>query len=322
MPLTRRELLHWSALTVTAAHLAPRSLFAQTPPAAPAGQTPAQTPPPATPVFTDLRRNVGTFTARGGTIAYLINPGGVAVVDTQFPDTAKMCLDGLKTRASNRGLDYVVNTHHHGDHTGGNGVFRDATKKIVAHAKVPELQKAAAARALQQNPNATPQTPTFPDTTFPETWKTDLGDEVISARYYGPAHTSGDIVVRFERANIAHMGDLMFNRMHPVVDRFAGASIVAWITVLERVMKDLPNDTLFVFGHANPKFQVTGAKADLQVQRDYFTALLDYTRAQVKAGKTRDVFIKSTDTLEKFPDHGPLIERTLGPVFDEVTASA
>src|SRR5262245_55177673 len=134
MPLTRRELLQLSALTVTTTSVAPRWLFAQAPPAAPAGQPAAQTPPPpANPVFTELRRNVGTFTARGGTIAYLINPGGVAVVDTQFPDTAKMCLDGLKTRASNRGLDFVVNTHHHGDHTGGNGVFRDATKKIVAH---------------------------------------------------------------------------------------------------------------------------------------------------------------------------------------------
>lgn len=319
MPLTRRELLQWSALTAAAANMVPRSLFAQTPPA----QTPpAQTPPPAVPVFTELRRNIGTFTARGGTIAYLINPGGVAVVDTQFPDTAKLCLDGLKTRASNRGLDYVINTHHHGDHTGGNGVFRDATKKIVAHAKVPELQKAGAARAAQANPNAPPQQLTFPDTTFPETWKADLGDEVISARYYGPAHTSGDIVVRFERANIAHMGDLMFNRMHPFIDRPSGASIAGWMSTLERVMTDLPNDTLFIFGHADPKFQITGGKAELQLQRDYFTALVDFTRAEIKAGKTRDVFIKITDPLPKFPDHGPLLERTLGAAFDEVSASA
>jgi hypothetical protein len=116
------------------------------------------------------------------------------------------------------------------------------------------------------------------------------------------------------------MGDLMFNRMHPVVDRLSGASIAGWITVLERALKDLPNDTLFVFGHANPKFQVTGAKADLQLQRDYFTALLEYTRARIKAGTPREEFIKSKDVLKGFEDHGPLFDRALGAAFDEVSA--
>jgi cyclase len=318
MTCTRRDLLRLTALTVTATGVGRRELLAQTAPGAPAAQTP---PTEATPVFTELRRNVGTFTARGGTIGWLINPGGIAVIDTQFPDTAKLCLDGIKTRAANRGIDVVINTHHHGDHTGGNGAFRDAAKKIVAHQRVPELMKMAAANAQKANPNAPPLTITVPDTTFPDTWKTDLGDEVVSAKYYGPAHTGGDIVIRLERANIAHMGDLMFNRRHPFIDRAAGASIAGWISVLERVTKELPNDTLYIFGHSGPKFPVTGAKADLDLQRDYFNALLDFTRAQIKGGKTRDEFIKSTETLDRFPDHGPLIERTLSAAYDEVSSS-
>jgi cyclase len=144
----------------------------------------------------------------------------------------------------------------------------------------------------------------------------------VSAHHYGPGHTGGDSVVVFEKANVVHMGDLMFNRMHPFVDRVGGASIANWIVTLEKVMKAHANDTMFIFGHANPKFQVTGSKADLAVQRDYFHALLDYTRAKVKAGTPRDVFIKLTDTLPKFPDHGPLIERALAGAFDEVSASA
>lgn len=325
MTCSRREWLRLTALTVTTAGLDRHLLWAQTPAAAPAPAGAAQAapaPPPVKPVFTDVRRNVGIFTARGGTIAYLINPGGIVIVDTQFPDTAKLCVEGLKTRAANRPFDYVVNTHHHGDHTGGNAVFRESAKQLVAHDNVPELMKAAAARAAQTNPSAPAQTPTLPDTTFAETASDTLGDETVSGRYYGPAHTSGDIVVLFQQANVAHMGDLLFNRLHPFIDRTAGASIAGWITLLERVMKDHPSDTRYVFGHAGPKFEVTGTRADLALQRDYFLALMEFTRSKVKSGVTRDAFVKITETLPKFPDHGPLLERTLGAAFDEVSASA
>jgi cyclase len=69
----------------------------------------------------------------------------------------------------------------------------------------------------------------FPETTFTETWSADAGDERVLAPYYGRAHTSGDVVITFERANVVHMGDLMFNQLHPVVDRAAGATIRNWI---------------------------------------------------------------------------------------------
>ena len=83
-----------------------------------------------------MRREVGFFTARGGTIGWLVNQDAVAAVDTQFPDTAKLFLDGLPGRTG-RKLAVLVNSHHHGDHTGGNGVFKPETKSIVAHANVP-----------------------------------------------------------------------------------------------------------------------------------------------------------------------------------------
>ena len=85
-------------------------------------------------------------------------------------------------------------------------------------------------------------------------------------------------------------------------------------------MKEDPADRLYIFGHADARFKVTGSKADLAVQRDYFTALLEYTRAAVKAGKPREEFIKSTDVLKGFEDHGPLFTRALSAAFDEVSA--
>ena len=100
--------------------------------------------PPVVPEFKTLRRNVGYFTARGGTIGWLVNREAVASVDTQFPDTAKLFIAGLPGR-DGRKFDVVVNSHHHGDHTGGNAVLKPEAKKIVGHVNVPALQRARAA---------------------------------------------------------------------------------------------------------------------------------------------------------------------------------
>ena len=127
-------------------------------------------------------------------------------------------------------------------------------------------------------------------------------------------------MIHFERANVAHMGDLMFNRLHPVIDRVNGANIANWSTILKKVAAELPADTIYIYGHAGAKYEVTGSRADLLHHSSYLLALLDYTREQVKAGKTRDEFIKSTDVIKGFEDYGPLVARPLGPAYDEVTA--
>ena len=103
---------------------------------------PATPAPQATPVFTPIRRNVGYFTMRGGTIGYLINSTGVVVVDSQFPAEAKVCLDGLNERSKNLPVALLINTHHHHDHSDGNLSFRGVAKKVVSHARAAELMKA------------------------------------------------------------------------------------------------------------------------------------------------------------------------------------
>src|SRR5690606_15901795 len=106
--------------------------------------------------FRPLRRNVGIFSERGGTIGWLVNGDGVLVVDSQFPDTAAIFLEGLKERTP-RPIDVLVNTHHHPDHTGGNGALRASARRIVAHARSAANQTAFA------RPDAPP---TLPDETF------------------------------------------------------------------------------------------------------------------------------------------------------------
>lgn len=317
--MNRRDFLLKSGAAVSLSLLARGPLSAQTsspgsPAAAPA---PVRMPPPVT-EFRPLRGNVGLFTGRGGTIGWLAAPDALVAVDTQFPDTAEIFLQGMPGRAG-RKLDAVINTHHHGDHTGGNGIFRPVTQTIVAQANVPELMLAAARRS----PNA--PAPTLPDATFPEDWRHDFGGETIAARYFGPAHTRGDIAVHFEKANVVHTGDLVFNRIYPVIDRPGGASIRGWIGVLEQLTKTYPADAIYVFGHGHQKFGVTGGHADLLVFRDYLAALLARVETEIKAGKTRDE-IGRLENFPGFPDlhvppgPGNRLKSNLNVAYDELAS--
>ena len=313
MSLTRRDFLTSSAAAVAAATLG-RPLLAS------AWQ--GQGPPP-TPTFTPIRRNVGYFTMRGGTIGWLVNPGAVVVVDSQFAAEATACLTGLKERSSGRGVDFLINTHHHADHTSGNISFKGEAKKVVAHAKADEH--------MRQPPGQ--QAPTteqlYPDTTFTDSWSADVGDEKVSAKFYGRAHTSGDAVITFERANVVHMGDLMFNQRHPVVDRSAGAQMRTWMTVLDGTLKDHANDTIYIFGHGNASLGPTGlvgGPAELTRFRDYLGAVLAFVEAQHKAGKTKDEILAMRDPLpgfENFGRFGPAGARdALTCAYEEVTTGA
>ncbi len=144
------------------------------------GQTPAPAaPPPRRPHSIRCAGNVGIFTGRGGTIGMLVAPDGVVVVDTQFADTATIALGNLK-QMSPRQIDFLINTHHHGDHTSGNAVFRPAAAKHVAHRNVPALQKTQAAAAKSEAQQA------YADTTYDTTWSAKVGSETVSLKYYGP----------------------------------------------------------------------------------------------------------------------------------------
>lgn len=282
-----------------------------------AGSTPVPAPTRALGTFHPLRRNTGFFTGRGGTIGWLAAPDALVVVDTQFPDPAAFCLNHLPGRA-NRTLDAVINTHHHRDHTSGNGVFRPVTHTLVAQAHVPGLQLAAAQR------DGTVAAQVFANETFPEHWRRECGDEGVTARYFGAAHTNGDAVVHFERANVVHMGDLVFNRLYPVIDRPAGASVRHWITVLEAVVRSYPKDAIYLYGHGSAKFGVAGDQGDLLVFRDYLSGLLDHVERAVAAGKGRDEIMR-LDNLPGFDDfHTPAPNRlasNLAVAYDELTGA-
>ncbi len=302
MELNRRNFVRASSLTALAAAIKTEGLAA-------AVQQPAAPPAPA--VFTPLRRNVGIFHQRGGTIGWLVSADGLLVVDSQFADTAPNLLAGLKER-SPRQIDVLINSHHHPDHTGGNGVLRPVAKQIVSHTRAAENLKVQAERS---------KTPaTMPDVTFPDTWSVTLGDETIRAKHWGPAHTGGDVSIHFEQANVVHLGDLLNNRGFPNVDAPAGASVHGWIQVLEKMAPAFPADALYVFGHAEAGHPFIGTRSELMYQRDYFTAVVEMARAARKQGRSKDDLAK-VEALPKFEHFGGTKARlglALGIAHDEL----
>lgn len=270
--------------------------------------------------FSTIRRNVGVFSERGGTIGWLINDNALVAVDSQFPDSAANCIAGLKERTS-RKMDYLINTHHHGDHTAGNSVFKEYTNHIVAHENVPGYQMKAAEARNQEAVDAQ----VTADMTFAEKWSQNVGDEIIHATHYGPAHTGGDSVIYFEKANVAHMGDLVFNRAYPYIDPGAGANIQNWVNVLRMAADELPSDTIYICGHGNANYGIQASKGDVLRKSDFLEELMAFTQRGIDAGKTKDE-IASAPVLPGFEDFqapgwGLTLEFNLNTAYDELSKS-
>ncbi len=257
-----------------------------------------------------LRGDVGIFTEKGGTIAYYLSKKNIAVVDAEFPEQSKHLIDALQ-KDPGKPFEILINTHHHGDHTSGNISFKGIVNHVAAHSNSLLNQQRV---AREQNKEALQL---YPDITYGENWEYKKLKENIRTYYYGPAHTNGDSIVFFPHANIAHVGDLVFNRRWAFIDRSAGASVKNWILVLENIQKEFDNDTLFVFGHAFDPEKVTGNKADIKAMQNYLTSLLAFVNSQIKAGKTKEEILKAKSIPGVTEWQGDGIEWGLDAAYEE-----
>ncbi|KAF0150314.1 MAG: metallo-beta-lactamase superfamily protein [Ignavibacteria bacterium] len=231
-------------------------------------------------IFKELRNNIGIFTERGGTIGWHATNDGVVVIDAQYPETAKNLIAALQQKTSHK-IDVLFNTHHHGDHTSGNIFLKDYAGKIVAHENCKMLQ--------EKNDKKDPAKPqAYATLTFKETWGAQIGNEKVTAKYFGPAHTSGDSVIHFEDADIAHVGDLVFNQTFPFIDSNGGGSIKLWYETLGKIINHYSKDTLFIFGHAISESLLTGSIADIVNMRSYLGALAEHVESEIQKGKSKE----------------------------------
>ena len=262
-----------------------------------------------------LRNDVGIFTEKGGTIGYLLSKKGIVVVDAEFPEQSQHLIDALK-KQSDQSFQLLINTHHHMDHTAGNISFKGIVKDVAAHTNsLANQQKVAIAQKIEDKQ-------LYPNITYDDSWKYPIDKENIQTYYFGPAHTNGDSIIHFQNANIAHMGDLVFNRRWAFIDRSAGASVKNWITVLDKTLSTFDRDTIFIFGHAFDPEKVTGNKEDLKAMQNYLARMLDFVDKEIKAGKSKDDILKEKAIPGVTEWQGDGIERGLQATYEELTTQS
>ena len=262
--------------------------------------------------FKPLRNNVGIFTEQGGTIAWLNGSSGFVAVDSQFPASAGHVIEELK-KLGDKPFKYLLNTHHHGDHTAGNIAFKGLAEHVVAHQNSLVNQKLAAEKANNLDKQL------LPDVTFGKGWKAPVGNEKISSYYYGSGHTNGDVVYHFENANIVHVGDLVFNRRFPFIDQANGAHIGNWITALDQIYNQFDKDTIVITGHSLDPEKVVGDKENVKAFKNYLESLMAFVKAEIKAGKTKEDILKATKIPGAPEWQGDGIARSLTAAYTELT---
>ena len=227
----------------------------------------------------------------GGNIGLSVGKSGTFVIDDQFAPLTDKILAAIRAITPDP-VRFVVNTHWHCDHTGGNENLGKAGALLVAHESVRQRMStdqfmALFDRKIPASPEAALPVVTFSDAiTFH--WN---GDE-IRVYHVPPAHTDTDSIVQFVKADVVHMGDL-YNGKYPFIDTSSGGAVDGLISAADRALAGTGPATRFIPGHGP-----VGTRADLQGYRDMLKTLRDRVAALKAAGKSRDEVVAAKPTAD------------------------
>jgi cyclase len=206
----------------------------------------------------------------GGNVAVYITNEGVILVDDKFDYDYNDIMAKVKS-VTNQPVKYVLNTHHHGDHTGSNPQFLP-TAEVISHVNARKNM----VDGKQPGP---------PRVTFTEETVLFLGGKEVRARYFGRGHTNGDVMVYFPALRVLHTGDLMAGTS-PLIDYGGGGSLVEWTGTLDNAMKTWDFDTV-IPGHGP-----VAKKADMLVYRNNVDKLRTRVSGLIRESKSKDDIAK------------------------------
>jgi glyoxylase-like metal-dependent hydrolase (beta-lactamase superfamily II) len=275
--ISRRQFLVAGGLTVAAAYLGPRNLFAEA-----GGLVEHALKESASAKITvqTLRRNIRVLLGPGGNIAVLTGPDGKLLVDAEIV-TAGQNVSAALASINADPIKQLINTHWHFDHTGGNEWVHKAGASILAQENTRKhLLVDTRVEGWKYTFPAAPAG-AIPSTVFKEDYTLHANGTTLVLKHYLPAHTDSDISVHFVEADVFHTGDTFWNRNYPFIDYSTGGSIDGTIRAAEANLAKVTDKMIVIPGHG-----AVGGKADLMLFRDVMVDLREKVAALKKHGRS------------------------------------
>jgi glyoxylase-like metal-dependent hydrolase (beta-lactamase superfamily II) len=233
-----------------------------------------------------------TLTGSGGNLGLSVGEDGAYLIDDQYAPLTGKILAAVK-ELTPEPVRFVVNTHYHGDHTGGNENMGEAGALVVAHENVRARMAAGTfMKAFNRQVEPAPAG-ALPVVTFTDAATFHWNGEEIRVFFVGPAHTDGDSIIHFVKADVFHMGDTLFNGMYPFIDVSGGGRIDGMIAAVDRVLKVANEQTRLIAGHGP-----VATRADLQAYRDMLAQVRDRVAKLKAEGKTGPEIVAAKPTAD------------------------
>lgn len=217
---------------------------------------------------------------RGGNIGLSVGDDGVFLIDDQYAPMTPKIREAIGN-ITEESVAFVVNTHWHGDHTGGNENFAEGGALVVAHHNVRKRMNSEQLIEFFDSRTKPAPDEALPVVTFGDDIEFHVNGETVRAFHVTAAHTDGDAVVHFPDANIIHMGDVYFNKRYPFIDLSSGGSIRGMIEAVNRVLPMIDNATRVIPGHGP-----LSNKAQLVAYRDMLADVSDTIAGMIREGKS------------------------------------
>ncbi|PKV49454.1 glyoxylase-like metal-dependent hydrolase (beta-lactamase superfamily II) [Aquimarina sp. MAR_2010_214] len=243
-------------------------------------------------IIDSLSDNIYMLTGQGGNIGIFKNEKGLFIIDDQFARLSDKILTNLTT-ISNQPVTMVINTHYHGDHTGGNENMANKGATIFAQKNVRSRMK----KKQKEKGNIIPSS--LPVITFNEGLQLYFKDEKIKAFHVHNAHTDGDALIYFTNGNVLHMGDTFFNGRYPYIDLKSGGSIEGYIKASEKALFIANDDTKIIPGHGK-----LAMKKDLEAFLKMLKEITSGIQKEIEAGKSEEDITKDTSLTATYDVKG------------------
>jgi glyoxylase-like metal-dependent hydrolase (beta-lactamase superfamily II) len=239
-----------------------------------------------------IAEGVYMLTGSGGNIGLSVGKSGSLVIDDQYAPLTDKILAAIKAITPDA-VRFVINTHWHGDHTGGNENMGKAGAILVAHENVRRRMSSGQFMALfNRQVDPAPEI-ALPVVTFAEGVTFFWNGDEVRVFHVPPAHTDGDSVVQFVKADVIHTGDCFVNGSYPIIDTSSGGRVDGILVAADRVLTAASDKTRIIPGHGQ-----LASKADLQAYRDTVKTVRDRVAKLKAEGKSREAVVAAKPSAE------------------------